>query len=666
MRHAWPGEILGGREEDEAASTRTLGILKGLINAKGGVVHDAVLAHAGLSTRVDMLRVRSGRLELFAIRAKSFVVPVDQIDPTALLKCADLDPEYRDLVDAVGFQVIVAERALAASGIDVRLHPIVPCLVLANKSVACGDLEQYGRFVVGDTSDRIGDVRWVGNPNDGYRSPLIVTVDVSQQVHNRRQAGPGPDADSTLDEVVRHAVNSWAAPTRLDPLDERGTKCKACEFNCKRTSADGSTQDGFSVCWGDRADEARGLMDLYMAGNYRGLPGERRWIHEFLKSSVTPPLSIESLPEFDGAPPGQGTTIRTRQIEVAHLTASAREFANELANDPKMDWDFGRNLKSVAAEDMPNKFKEKFLPNPNHPTGGDGVIWFLDFETSKSCVPHFGGLRPNEDFAFQFSLHGVPIVEDEVQWSNVIHGEWLFDYNKKDLTINELDSQFLEALARAFGDSGTEGLDGNGPVVHWSPHEATILQVIRRRLLTRADSEQGKQRIAFIDSLVARLVDMCEFAKDNVFHYNQGGGYSVKKMIAAVCSPKIYQARVCTLMGSMSSAGAQKGKPWDPYQALSAGQSLTGSLECDEPNGDAIDGGGSAMSAFNRLRYGECSASDSQVSALDSAFKLALAEKLKRYCKLDTVSMVVIWEWMRNISGWGPRLLDMSQFSEEA
>lgn len=618
VRHAFPGETLCKIEDDSVLSTtKTLKKLEQLLKAGEGLVHEAVLSHRDLFAFIDMIRVCDGRIELFAIHAKTFDGPAEPQDPGELLTGDDLPMVDRDLVLRVGLKAIVAERALAASGVDVTRYQIVPCLLLANKNIACGEFEQYGQFkATRDSSGRSRNAEWVSSPEAGYRSPMIVSLDVSGRVTALRREDP------SLDDVVNSAPDAWAKSELLDPLVERGTKCKACEFNCKRIGADDVIKDGLSTCWGDRADEARGLLNLYRAGSYQVVPGGPRWVHEFLAANPSP-VEIGSLPQYEGLEPRPGDMIRNRQIRASET------------NVPNVSQQF-----TLSAYEM--------LPRNRD----DGVVWFLDFETSQSCVSHFVGLHPYESFAFQFSLHRVPVSRGKVHWGEVKHKEWLFDSNTKSLTIEELDLQFLDALHYALHCSldidSDEKSHSPAWVVHWSGHELTTLQTIRSRLARRPPSDRVTKGIAVIDSLRLRLFDLLPIARDHVFHPRQKGSFSVKELITAVCSTRHYQARLCEVMGSMSAGEANGGERWDPYKALAKRSSIVVSPNSSVNVGDQVDGGVDAMSAFNRLRYGE-----------DSATKPGLESQLKRYCKLDTASMVIIWEWMRTIGMVGSRLREL-------
>ena len=634
VRHAWPGEKLGGGVPDaDAAHERTLSKLREMLRTGEGTIYEAVLKHGGLFARSDMIRIRGGRIELCEIKAKSFPGPAEPRDANELLafdsvnrgeegsifsKRGGVTAHWRENVAEIGFQMIVAERAFTAAGIDLSQHPIVPCLVVANKNVTCGVSDQFGNIRVNkDDSRRVRGVEWVDEPAKGFCSPLIVILDVTKAVEQLRKQDAGSGAEGwrgkPLDEIVESALASMSSPEKLDPLAERGVKCKDCVFNCTRESEDGSIEDGLNLCWGERADEARELLDLYQASSYTGLPGGARWVHELLQNSS----AIWSI----GSLPAGPNPISARQIEAAKSNCTK------------------------TSDDLASVCEAKLMP------AKDCVCWFIDFETSMACMSHFEGMRPYEAFAFQFSAHGVPVCGGVPQWGEVVHREWLFDYTDKELTIAKLDVEFVLALKAAVTDPG--------PIFHWSPHEKAILHGIYDRLAkvgTRTDLEQ--EAYGFAATLFADLVDLYPLAHKNICHPLQQGSFSVKRLLPAICSEVAPRTRVCELMESFSGVPAQAGECWDPYQEL-----LRNSLDEDEGEGEgeesavreqptSVESGTDAMQAFNRLRYGDQLLKGYQRSEDDSSLiKGELANRIKEYCKLDTVAMVVIWEWMLKLGG---------------
>jgi len=83
-----------------------------------------------------------------------------------------------------------------------------------------------------------------------------------------------------------------------------------------------------------------------------------------------------------------------------------------------------------------------------------------------------------------------------------------------------------------------------------------------------------------------------------------------------------------------------KAKAWiqgtaDPYELLpSVAADIPAGIERVFGEGDRIDQGGAAMTAYAKVQFTQC-----------SAVEVACVEKaLLQYCELDTLAMVMLWE----------------------
>ncbi len=235
-------------------------------------------------------------------------------------------------------------------------------------------------------------------------------------------------------------------------------------------------------------------------------------------------------------------------------------------------------------------------------------LHFIDFETSRVAVPYHAGMRPYEQVAFQWSCHTLRRRDGAPE-----HREWL----------NSVDTwpsgKFLVALREAIGDEGT--------ILTWSPYEEGVLRRIRAQLERYHLAEASL--IEWLDNALERIVDLHKICLESFFHPAMGGRTSIKVVLDALWKGD------ATLRDRYVAWMALPADPLvGPYEGL---PSIT--VAGDELN--VADGTG-AMLAYKAMLYG--------AERDDLAVLEAWRELLLRYCKLDTMAMVLIWDyWQRQI-----------------
>jgi hypothetical protein len=242
----------------------------------------------------------------------------------------------------------------------------------------------------------------------------------------------------------------------------------------------------------------------------------------------------------------------------------------------------------------------------------EAIRWpahFIDFETSRLALPSHAGMRPYGVVTFQWSCHTL-----HAPGSLPVHSEWL---NTEDLWPNQ---RFAETLRAAIGDEGA--------VITWSPFEyATLRQII-------ADlAEFGRdvpELVQWLHSVEARIVDLHKWAVDDYFHPAMGGRTSIKVVMDAMwSSDPVMREQFAQLTGlrPIDSVG--------PYHALESAH-IDGAER-------AVRDGIAAMRAYDAMMYGP--------GRNDPETKARWARLLRRYCHLDTLSMLLILEHWRRAVG---------------
>lgn len=238
-------------------------------------------------------------------------------------------------------------------------------------------------------------------------------------------------------------------------------------------------------------------------------------------------------------------------------------------------------------------------------------LHFIDFETSLLALPYHRGMRGYEKVAFQWSCHTIA-----APGAAPVHREWL----------NTIDSwpnaKFATSLREAVGEEGT--------ILTWSPYEGSVLREVRGQLGRYGAADAVLE--AWLDAAVTdRIIDLCKLCEREFFHPGMRGRVSIKVVLDTLWKiDPAMRARYAEWMGG--SMAAETG----PYEALPPVMIGTRAL-------NVADGTG-AMQAYTAMLYG-AERGDVQV-------RNAWEDLLLRYCKLDTLAMVLIWDhWRRMVGG---------------
>ena len=140
-------------------------------------------------------------------------------------------------------------------------------------------------------------------------------------------------------------------------------------------------------------------------------------------------------------------------------------------------------------------------------------LYSMDFETINPALPRFTGMRPYGMIPFQWSVHRIESAGAEIK-----HFKFLAD--------DDTDPRipFVESLIEALGDAGTI-------VVYNASFEKTRLQEIATALPNYAPT---------IDGLLPRIWDLLPCVRQNVYHPEFPGSYSLKYVLPALCPYMTY------------------------------------------------------------------------------------------------------------------------------
>jgi Domain of unknown function(DUF2779) len=240
-------------------------------------------------------------------------------------------------------------------------------------------------------------------------------------------------------------------------------------------------------------------------------------------------------------------------------------------------------------------------------------LHFIDFETTAVAVPYHAGMRPYEQVAFQWSCHKLDSPGSELK-----HSEWI---NTDDAFPN---FQFAESLMKCLGDDGT--------IFMWASHENTILNAILTQMGERDYNNPALKK--WLNCVIRdgtgnsdRLVDMNRLTVKNYFHPLMKGRTSIKIVCDALWKNNPQLRTKYPEYVKMEASEVLS--PYKTLPPLEIGGTMV-----------AVAEGTGAIRAYEAMVYG--------LEKEDAKTKEKWKRLLLQYCKLDTLSMVFIWEhWKR-------------------
>lgn len=267
-------------------------------------------------------------------------------------------------------------------------------------------------------------------------------------------------------------------------------------------------------------------------------------------------------------------------------------------------------------------------------------LHFIDFETCTSALPFTKGRHPYEQIAFQYSHHIIYSdgkIEHKSEYINAEPGKFPnYDFVrslKKDLEFD------------------------NGSVFKYATHENSILNAIYDQLID-SDQTDKNELMDFIQSVTNKkennkliwkgerdMIDMCALVKKYFYDSYMKGSNSIKVVLPAVIkisefvnkkySKKIGEINTTSLNFSNDHVWIQDGN-LDPYSSLP----IPDFSIITKPVGDInkLNNGGDALTAYAKIQYLEMSSQERKI----------IKESLLKYCELDTLAMVMIYEFFAN------------------
>lgn len=243
-------------------------------------------------------------------------------------------------------------------------------------------------------------------------------------------------------------------------------------------------------------------------------------------------------------------------------------------------------------------------------------LCFIDFECSRMALPYHKGMRPYENVAFQWSCHTI-----EKPGAEPVHADW----------INTVDAfpnfDFAVSLMNQIENAGT--------VLTWSCYENTILKDIYEQMDVYCYKNPRLRRwlehfVKFEKDDSCGYIDLAKIACKHYHHPLCNGKYSIKYILPAV----LHETRSPVIAKWLKELDLlslnQDGSIANPYNALP---------ELFVGKDTIVRDGTGAMRAYQDMLYG--------LHKNDPEIKSEWQQALRRYCRLDTLAMLIIWEYWR-------------------
>lgn len=550
-------------------------------------IYEPAFLFENLLVRVDVLIKYGDNIELVEVKSKSF----NNVNDFWGKK--DLNGSWRPYLLDVAFQKYVLSNA----------HPewnIKAFLMLPDKTTQAtvDGLNQTFPIKINDH----GRIEVEHSPLKDYGKPILTQQKVDEEVdHLWKQTYTIGDKHFDFQGYINTFSTAYENDTFLE--DGIGGKCKGCEFKSQ------DKKSGFVECW-----QKMGGIDLSKndAPLYFDLTGGRTG-----KYFDDGNIFLKELPLKDFEEPISG-----------NLTGKNRRFLH-------VEKTKENNQELYFEKDRFNELKSK-VQYPLH---------MIDFETTMVAIPFNKGLSPYEQIAFQFSHHTISSngeIEHKTEWINTEKGAFP-------------NFEFIRSLKSALEKD-------HGSIFRYSHHENTVLRQIHAQLYSSSESDKTVL-MEFIDSITQvkngsigerNMIDLCDWVKKTYFDISTGGSSSLKLILPSILNRSKY------LQGKYSKAIYGKeiysrnfddtaliefdahGNVINPYKLLppvfeEVDEEALQTLWTNVAN---VAEGGAAMTAYAKMQFSE----------LPEWERERITTSLLRYCELDTMAMVMLWEGLNDLA----------------
>jgi len=573
------------------------------------VIFEAAFRYENLFIRADIVVKEGTQITLIEVKSKSFAG-----DDTRMLGVrGGLSTAWRPYLYDVAFQKYVVGKALPE--FTVKAH-----LMLADKEKkASVDGLNQKFFISRDAGGRVKVATQGDVSKEALGDEILRLINVDELAEGII-AGKFGELETGLN--FASSVKFYADHYQKDEMIDKpiSVQCSKCEFDCSLEDEFQGKNSGYRTCWKKKLD----------------------WTDEdFIKPHIFEIWNFKKKQNLIDS-------------GIYHLENVRKDHIGEFT--PTKNGGMSTNERQWLQVELRRENKEKFWFD------ADGMrvemskwnfpLHFIDFETSRVAIPFNKNKRPYEGIAFQFSHHTV----DE---KGMVKHAGEFIQAEPGVFPNY---EFVRALKKELEkDQGT--------IFRYADHENSFLVELWRQLNSESDETvpDRKELMAFIQTISHSsedsanrwigkrdMVDMLKLVKNYFYHVSMKGSNSIKVVLPAVLEASTfvkekYSQPVYGIPGGIESLNYRnqvwyklddRGKVINPYKLLEPVFKDMPDEETDEFSvDDTIASGGAAMTAYARMQF-------TQMTEVEWEHA---RKALLRYCELDTLAMVMIYEYWKDL-----------------
>jgi hypothetical protein len=592
----------GGHDITEAGYDAPLKHTNDLLQQENVIIYEAAILYKNFFIRVDVLEKTGNKINLIEVKAKSFSDKDDDFTD----KNGFVSSTWTEYLEDVAFQKYVMQKAFP--NWEVTAYLMLPD---KSKKATVDGLNQ--KFQLVKTENGRTTVKIAGDVSpQALGNPILTAVnvdDIANRIINDTAYSDKPSMPYE-DKLNLYAKKYSKDEKIISPI---GLHCFDCEF---RTDEQGK-KSGFKECWShlNWTDEQFNKPKITDVWNFRAK-------QKLFEQDI---IFMDELHEshIGDISPNKDGSLSTKERQWLQIKKNKNQ----------------DNTFYFDAEGM-----KEYMSAFNYP------LHFIDFETSMVAIPFYKGQRPYEQIAFQFSHH---IMNKD---GSIEHKSEYIETEKGKFP----NFDFVRALKRDLEND-------NGTIFRYAAHENTVLNQILVQINSRTNQDlpDKEELIEFIQSITHKkkqwvgerdMVDMLDMVKKYFYDPLMGKSNSIKAVLPAVLNrSKFIQSKYSKpIYGKNShikSLNYEDGWIWiktdkqgniiSPYKLL---PNLFDDIDRDIVenfiSSDKLADGGAALTAFAKMQFTEMSKIE----------RTHLIKGLLKYCELDTLAMVMIYEfWLDEI-----------------
>jgi hypothetical protein len=576
-----------------------LNLTNQLLEQNDVTIFEAAIKFKNLFIRVDVLIKRGSSIRLIEVKSKSID---ERIGDSFLTQNGNgILAKWKPYLYDVAFQRFVVRSSFPNSNVTSFL-----LLVDKNAKSPSDGINQKFK-IVEDKNHRKGiKVSSSLNQEDLSRN-LLCEVPVDYYC-NLLISSEFNENIFGLDNLIDRYSESYSKDEKIKPQLKK--ECRDCQFNATQEEINNGLLSGFHECW----KEVLGWEDKdFEKPNVLNIWDNRKKNKDISEGRI----KFSDFCEEDINPRNTRGDMELTRVERQWLQIQ------KVQNNDQSVW--------LEKEGLTREINSWTFP-----------LHFIDFETSTVAIPFNKDRRPYEGIAFQYSHHTVDksgFIEHKGEYISCEQGVFP-------------NYDFLRHLKKELGND-------NGTIFRYHNHENTYLNLIYQQLQEDSNTISDKEELCDFIKQITRstgdieedwdggrnMIDLWVMVKKYYYNPATNGSNSLKDVLPATINSSDYLKNKYSkpIYGSSEMPSLnftkkqwleiQEGIATNPYDRLTEmfdGAQVYDNLE----NSEDIKDGGAAMIAYAKMQFEE----------LSDENRKNLRNNLLRYCELDTLAMVMIYE----------------------